>query len=243
MRRITRVLLIVGLLAGAFIAALIIAGPILQARVFYPKPTALPASVGESTDVLLARLEKTLQARTPELARHLQPGLTDEAIRQWETAGGFRLPEDLRALYRWHNGQAPDSPDGLLPGVRFLSLENVVLERLVLRQQVAALSFGPRLYHRVFAGHRHPWVQILDDGSADGYFVDPSRRDVEGAFFYHFSENGHYTWFPSLRNFLAGLIECYDSGAVRLTPDRKQLEEDSDRTRLIWQRLARATEI
>jgi hypothetical protein len=52
----------------------------------------------------------------------------------------------------------------------------------------------------------------------------------------------HYTWFPSFRNFLTGLIECYDTGAVRVGPDRKLLEEDRQKTQAIWARLSRLSE-
>jgi cell wall assembly regulator SMI1 len=243
MRLAAKVLLMLGLLAGLTVAALVLAGPTLQQRFFYPKPGVLPPVVSESTDALLARLQKTLEAKTPALARHLQPGLTDEAIRQLEATGGFKLPEDIRALYRWHNGQAPDSPDGLLPGLRFLSLENVVLERQLLRKQVTGLGFWQWFTFKVFAGHRLPWIPVLTDGSSDGYFTDPDRREEEGTFFYSFAETRHFTWFPSFRNFLTGLAECYETGAVQIAKDGKSLEEDPKRTQAIWQRLSAATEI
>jgi cell wall assembly regulator SMI1 len=243
MRPAAKLLLLLGLLTMLCVAALIIAAPGLQKRFFYPKPGALPSVVGESADALLVRLQQTMEAKAPGLARHLQPGLSDAAIRQQEVTGVFKLPEDLRTLYRWHNGQAPESPDGLLPGLRFLPLENVVRERQLLRQQVAGLGFWRRLSFKAFAGHRLPWIQVLDDGASDGYFFDPERRDEEGAFFYSFAETRHFTWFPSFRNFLAGLIEAYDTGAVRVSPDGKALVEDPARTQVIWQRLSAATEI
>jgi cell wall assembly regulator SMI1 len=233
-----KTLLIITVLAGAALVTLLLAGPVLQAQFFYPKPGPLPAAVTEPTETLLNRLQKTLEKNAPEIAHQLQPGLSEAEINAQEMAGGFVLPAEIRALYRWHNGQAPASPDGLLPGLRFLPLETTVRERQLLSQQLRAEGFWSRLNFKIFAGHRRSWVPILDDGSGDGYYVDPDRSDAEGAFFYNFSEVRFYTWFPAFRNFLTGLIECYDTGAVRLSPDRKSLDENHPKTRVIWQRLS-----
>ena len=95
---------------------------------------------------------------------------------------------------------------------------------------------------RVFAGHRRSWLHVLDDGAGDGYFYDPERTDVQGAFFFHFAETGHYIWFPSLRNFLSGVIESYQTHAVKVATDGKSLDEDSERSEKIWSRLGKSRE-
>jgi hypothetical protein len=82
----------------------------------------------------------------------------------------------------------------------------------------------------------------LDDGAGDGYFYDPKRSDSEGAFFRYFAEMSYYLWFPSLRNFLAGVVECYESQAVKVSADGKSLDEDCDRTEKIWTRFAKSSE-
>ena len=79
----------------------------------------------------------------------------------------------------------------------------------------------------------------LDDGAGDGYFYDPERTDAEGAFFFHFAEVGYYIWFPSLRNFLSGVIECYRTQAIKVAADGKSLEEDFDRTEKVWSRFGK----
>lgn len=235
--------LVVSVFGAVILTALIYGGPVVQQRFFYPKPQALPAVVKESTGELLARLQRTLEAKAPAIACHLQPGLTEEEIRSLESAGDFKLPQDIRTFYRWHNGLAQDSPDGLLPGQHFLPLEHVVRERTLLKQQLEGAGFLQRISVNILAGHRASWVHVLDDGASDGYFVDPRRPDSEGSFFYNFSEVRHYTWFPSFRNFLAGLIECYDTGAVRISQDGKSLEDDQVKTQKIWRHLALSSEI
>lgn len=176
-----------------------------------------------------------LETNAPIVAKSLQPGLSDARISELETQGGFRLSDDFRALYRWHNGMATNSTIGLLPGQRFVSLEEAVAERSLMRQQSgAAVS--------LFAAHRKGWLHVLDDGAGDGYFYDPQRADAHGAFFFHFAETGDYLWFPSLRNFLSGVIECYHTQAVKVAEDGQDLDEDFDRTERIWNRLGKSRE-
>jgi len=235
MTRPRKIILTACVLAAGVVVVAILAAPSMQRSFFYPKPRSLPPVVGETTVQLLARLQATLETNAPLVAQSLQPGLSDAQISELETQGGFRLSGDLRALYRWHNGMPTNSTVGLLPGQRFVPLDEVVAERALMRQQ-SSVAF------RVFAGHRKSWLHILDDGAGDGYFYDPERTDAQGAFFFHFAEVGHYIWFPSLRNFLSGVIECYQTQAVKVATDGKSLDEDSGRTEKIWRRLGKSRE-
>jgi hypothetical protein len=176
-----------------------------------------------------------LETNAPAVMHALQPGLSDVQIAKLETQGGFRLSDDLRALYRWRNGMPTNSTVGLLPGHRFVPLGEAVDERALLGQQ-SGVAF------RVFAGHRRGWLHVLDDGAGDGYFYDPERTDAQGAFFFHFAEVGYYVWFPSVRNFLSGVIACYETQAVKAAADGKSFDEDTVRTEKIWNRLGKSRE-
>ncbi len=242
MSRPLKVLLIVFSVVAAIVAALILAGPSIQRSFLYPKPDGLPPVVSESTEQLLARLQAVLETKAPMVARSLRPGLTDAQIAALEEQGGFRLSEELRALYRWHNGMSTNSTVGLLVGQRFVPLDEGIRGRGLVRQQVASGSAFQRSAFSVFAGHRTGWVQVLDDGAGDGYFYDPRRTDAEGAFFHHFAEGGYYVWFPSLRNFLAGVIECYERQAVKVAADGKGLDENFERAEGIWTRFGKSSD-
>ena len=224
------------------VVALILAAPSMLRSFFYPKPPTLPPVVSQAFEQLLTRLQSVLETNAPIVVRALQPGLSEAQISALESKGGFRLSDELRALYRWHNGMGTNSTVGLLAGQRFVPLDEVVRERALVRQQVASASLFQRAAFSIFAGHRTSWIQILDDGAGDGYFYDPKRTNAEGAFFYHMAQAGYYIWFPSVRNFLAGVIECYDSRAVRVAADGKTLDEDADRTEKIWARVAKTRE-
>ena len=230
----------VGLIV-VIIVALICAAPSIQRSFFYPKPHGMPAVVSQTTDQLLARLQTVLESNAPIVAAALQPGLSDAQIATLESQGGFHLSDDLRALYRWHNGGTNDTI-GLLVGQRFVPLDEAVEARSLVAKEVASGSGVQRAAYSVFAGHRSGWIQVLDDGAGDGYFYDPKRAEAEGAFFYHFAEDSHYVWFPSVRNFLAGVIECYESRAIKVAADGKSLDEDFERTQKIWERFGKGSE-
>jgi hypothetical protein len=220
-------------IATVLVIVLFVAGPFVQRAMFYPKAPTLPPAVSETTDQLLARLQIVLETNALPVANSFQSGLSEAQISAFETEGGFRLSADLRAMYRWRNGMNSTNSMGLLPGQRFLPLDEVVSQLASLRQQSGVVF-------KAFAGHRKGWLHILDDGAGDGYFWDPQRREEEGAFFFYFAESNYYIWFPSVRNFLSGIIECYQSGAVKISSDGKSLDEDADRTGKIWSRLSKS---
>jgi cell wall assembly regulator SMI1 len=209
----------------------------LQRAFFYPHPRCLPDAVDESIDATMKRFENTLDRHAPDALAALQPGLADERIREIELRYRLRLTDDLRALYRWRNGSAPDERIELIPGHWFVPLEHAAEQREVMRQQVAAQTLVQRIAYWVFAGHRTKWLAVLDDLCGDGYFYDPARWRQSGNFFYHFAEDRQYRFFPSLANFLVGAIECYESGIYRSgRPGRDG--EDFGRSFELWGRYA-----
>jgi len=229
-------------LLAVIVAVLITAGPSLQRAFFYPKPHGLPQVVTQTTEQLLARLQVVLETNAPIVARSLQQGLSEAQISALEKQGGFRLSENLKSLYRWRNGMPTNSSCGLLPGQRFLPLDEFVRQQALMRQQVGSATSAQRAGFKIFAGYMKNAVHVLDDGAGDGYFYDPERTDGEGAFFYHMAEERYYVWFPSLNNFLSGTVECYEGRIFKVSADGKGLEEDSQRAQKIWGRLAKSSE-
>jgi cell wall assembly regulator SMI1 len=216
----------------ALVFGLVVAGRWATRSFFYPKPSKLPPTVSQTPDELLARLQAVLERRAPHISLSLQPGITDQRIRELEIHGKFQLSEELRAMYRWHNGMTTNGSGELIPMAWFLPLDRVVDERNALNAQVESRTPAQRAAFNTFAGHTRTWVSIFPDGAGDGYYFDPERN----SFFHHFAEVGSYHWFPSFRNFLAGVIECYESGAIFATNGTNglTLEQDFDKTEMIW---------
>ena len=203
------------------------------AELAYPKASSMPADVEVSMDQVLARLEAALNKGAPGTLAALQPGLSESRLAELEKQGGFRLSPDMRALYRWRNGMTPGSSVDFIPGHDFLPLERAIEERQSLAQQVRDGSALQRAAHHLFSGHRDPWLTVLADGGGDGYFIDPQRAASDGAVFYHFSELGHYVFFPSAKNLLAGIAECYETGVFTVGPEGRLVEHYED-AEAVW---------
>jgi cell wall assembly regulator SMI1 len=195
----------------------------------YPPPPPMPPTME-----LLARLEAVLRTNCPNLLRTLQPGLTDEQIARIEATSRVVLAPELRVLYGWRNGTPRAANMTVTTLHEFVPLDDAIARRAAVRQGVQQEGIVTRALHDAFAGHRDGWLDVFVDLAGDGYFYDPARRDQPGSFFYCFNETGDYLYFPSLNNFLAGLIECYESGVYVVSPPSDELEADFDREEAVW---------
>ena len=172
----------------------------------------MPPVVADSTEELLSRYEELLRAELPDTLASLRPGLSDEAIDSLEKKNAFKLPADLRALYRWHDGASLNVHLEAFPNHRFFPLEVAIANRQRLRDEVEAGNFLQRQAYALLAGHREAWLGLVVDDAGDGYFFDPGRSEAEGSFFFCFAEDGHYVFYPEFRNYLAALAEGRKTG-------------------------------
>lgn len=111
----------------------------------------------------------------------------------------------------------------------------MIEERQALARQVRDGGALQRTAHNVFSGHRDSWLTLLPDGAGDGYFFDPQRRASDGAVFYHFLETGHYVFFPSAKNLLTGISECYETGVFAVGDDGRLVERYED-AEAVWKK-------
>lgn len=219
-------MLIVGLLGGR---------ALIRART-YPKPPAMEPVAREDLPALLARLDAWLREHAPAVADALRPGLSEDQIAALEAEGRLQLSDDLRALYRWHDGSDHQPGGELIPGHRFVPLADAVRERAVIREQGRSMPLVMRLFDTVFTAHRYAWLHVLSDGCGDGYFYDPRRRRSPGSFFFNFNEDHWYHFFPTLADFVAAVVECFETGAFRPVDRGASLRWDFEKSMKIMGR-------
>lgn len=89
----------------------------------------------------LRRLEAALGGLEADLATHAAPGVSEDQLAAADESIGFRLPDDVRTLYRWHDGgrdrlaENARSPElAVAPGWYLISLERAVEDHLFHRQ-------------------------------------------------------------------------------------------------------------
>jgi len=203
----------------------------------YPISPPMPAVVSEPMPEILAHLESILRTNAPQALADLQRGLSATNISQLEEQYHIQLPEEIKAIYQWHNGTHSHTNyvgDNFMPGHRFLPLEEALEENAIVSKGAATLL--QRAVYRVLCGHRDPWICLFSDGAGDGYWFDPKRKPAEGAVFYNFNEEGAYVFFPSAKNLMAGIVKCHEQGVFRHKTGSSppELDEDFERSAKVW---------
>jgi cell wall assembly regulator SMI1 len=212
--------------------------PRMVREFFYPQAPTMPPVVTKSVENILTELENLLKVKAPKVFSQMQPGLSNEQISTLEYQAGIQLPEDIKSLYRWHNGCKSHDPliSSFIPGQRFLSLEETLALHNASTNDLAKQNEVQKVAFDVFAGHTKSWITLFDDGCGDGYFFDPERKPSDGAIFYHFAEDGAYVFFPSIKNLLAGIVKCYERGTFvwKDNSSGSGLGNDFKRSEEIW---------
>lgn len=93
---------------------------------------------------LLAALELHLKKNRPELWASLSAGLMNDAIAALQQDHKVLLPQSVKRLYRWHNGQHNQDGASFVNGYFFLPLERML-------ELVSALPDG---YYRFLEAFR-----------------------------------------------------------------------------------------
>ncbi len=188
---------------------------------------------------LLDNLQRCIESRFPGTAARLNPGASDAQIDAFERAIGCALPVELRALYRWHDGQSTgDGPYviGLFFGLPFLPLASAIDHwRLASApnpawsaayEAEAAPGYSCLPSGTVKQASSNPaWIPLADDASGAylGLDLDP---DKEGAVGQVISFGGkefiRVQIATSLALFLTNLLDLYETDQYEL------VEQDDD---------------
>lgn len=79
------------------------------------------------SETKLLLLEQAIDSNIPECKGLFKPGISEEKLTSLEAEIHlFRFSEDVRMLYRWHDGA--EEPLQIIPGYSFLTLEEAITE-------------------------------------------------------------------------------------------------------------------
>lgn len=181
---------------------------------------------------LFDRLQACVESRFPTMAATLKPGAGEAAIDAFERSIGRLLPPPVRALYRWHDGQADSAGHtvlGLFFGLPFLPLEAALAHWNSESAgetvgDVSAYTCLPPLTIRQRAASR-AWIPLADDGGGAylGIDLDPDAAGSVGQVIsFGAREFVRVQAGASLEQFLERLLGLYGNGEYAL------VEEDED---------------
>lgn len=149
----------------------------------------------------LERFEATLVRLSPESAADLRPPASADAFARLESAiVPFAIPDDVRALYEWHDGGSLTA----FAGRRFLSIDDVIREREFLIDMVEEPP---------------SWLPLFMDASGGRYFVEALHPDgsSEPGLWLKGKDYGPMWAYSGVHAMLRVLASAFDDGVIAVS--------------------------
>jgi cell wall assembly regulator SMI1 len=161
----------------------------------------------QSLPDLLRRLQTWLAKHRPRFAAALNPGATATQLGALEAALNIKLPQALRDLLAWHNGQRPGFSGGFERDWLLMSTQTIAAAKRNLDADTAT------------TGWQTSWLPVFDDDAGDYLCLDTALADCPVRAFY-LGNKEHSLVAPSLSAWLADLITNVERGKYVEEPER-----------------------
>ena len=163
-------------------------------------------------DELLARMDRWLAAHRPDYYRLLRPGVTDAELDAFEARFGLALPTEFRQLYRWRDGQDPQSSAPLQGNRTFSTFAEVTTTKELMDDLIGSDFDDPAYWRRGWVpflhngGGSHLCLDLLAEGGGEvGQLVAFWKRDEDRPVEY-----------PNLEAWLTHLVASMEDGSLEL---------------------------
>lgn len=177
-------------------------------------------------------LDQQLAALRPDFYKNLLPPIQDSEIRELEQKYKLVLPDDLKALYSWKNGQSSASYESFVNNSMFLPLAEAL-------EIAAELTSMIGLDFEIENWWNENWIPLFHNGGGDyicydlkGTFTGDAGQLLE---FWH-ADADRIVIAASLEEFLksinryyeetpvTGYDEYFETGAIENYPKRFELK-------------------
>lgn len=174
------------------------------------RPAVAPAAsaAGGGVQALLGRLEKWLRQHRRRYAEGLLPGASAQELDATQAALGVPLPQDLRALLSWHNGQSGDFIGHLENNWDLMSAGRIVEAKREMDGGDHAQS-----------GWQPAWVPFLEDDSGNFLVLDTSQPSAPVRECWQGNPD-HAVAAPSLAAWLEQFVAAVEQGRYHEDPER-----------------------
>lgn len=174
-----------------------------------PTSQPAPATAGDKVTMLLARVDQWLNTHRERFQQALLPGATVAECDALAAALGKPLPEELRALLMWHNGQNPDVPGRFEESWILMSTEEIA-------DATKELEIQPH------EGWHSNFVPFLDDDSGNYRCIDLGSTGFPVLECWR-GRSGQPVIAPSLSDWLEAFVTALERGAYTEDPERGTL--------------------
>lgn len=157
---------------------------------------------------LIERADKLFRERRPEYYSQLQSGADEKTLARAEGYYGFPLPEALRSLYSWKNGQAVHCHESFtgIDNLSFMSLEEGMEAHRIFVELERAGEFSAGWWDA-------SWIPFLANGGGDHVCMEvtPDGRSAGLLWFFHDYEGRSEPDLYSIEVILEAAIEEMES--------------------------------
>ncbi len=161
---------------------------------------------GESLAGLLDRLERWLARHRRNFLKGLQPGASPAEFDTLQKQLGQTLPQELRTLLSWHNGQGDSFIGGFEQDWLLMDCQSIAASKSDLDQDPAA-------------GWHPAWIPFLDNDAGDFLFLDTSPTQAPVCWF-SLDQTEKTVLAPSLESWLRDFVENVEKGNYVEDPER-----------------------
>ncbi|MFC0780208.1 SMI1/KNR4 family protein [Flavobacterium sp. HJSW_4] len=158
----------------------------------------------------LQKLDQNLSSLRPEFYESLKEPLKDTEIESLENRYNIVLPEDIKALYKWKNGQENSSFESFVNNSTFIALEESLD---IASENTSMIGFDFEIENWWNA----KWIPLFHNGGGDyicydceGTFTGNSGQIIE---FWH-ADNDRVVIAPNLKAFLSQLNFYFENNKI-----------------------------
>ncbi|MCX7711637.1 MAG: SMI1/KNR4 family protein [Clostridia bacterium] len=159
----------------------------------------------------LVVLDSYLRKQRSDFYSNLNPPLEDGQIEALEAKFGITVPEDLKILYQWKNGQNSECYESFVNNSVFMTLE----EALGTAQEMTSMIGSDFDVDNWWSQY---WIPIFHNGGGDhicydigGVFTGKKGQVIE---FWH-ADNDRNVIAPNLQSFIESVNQFYETTPVQ----------------------------
>jgi cell wall assembly regulator SMI1 len=156
---------------------------------------------------LLRRLQTWLTKHRPRFAAALNPGATPTQLGALEAALGMKLPQPLRDLLAWHNGQRPGFVGRFERDWLLMSTQTIAAAKRNLDADAAT------------TGWQTSWLPVFDDDAGDYLCLDTALAECPVRAYY-LENKEHSIVAPSLSAWFTDFVTNVERGKYVEDPER-----------------------
>lgn len=162
-------------------------------------------------DNLIERLDTWLAQNRADYYRQLEPGLTQEQIEELESTLGNTLPDEMRALLMWRNGQSSRNFKSIYYNYMLIGADDIAEIVEMNNEMLAHGQFNkPNWWDP-------QWVPFMDNGAGDYYCIDFAGTfdGVPGQIIeFNHDYEGRSIQHRNFRHWLQTLVDALEQGAL-----------------------------